>query len=256
MLHSSVCPIPRFAAGRPDQNSETAKKEYGPGQQRLDLQSVNKAADDRDEEEGGEGKPRVGEEHREQFFENVADNAHCSASIAGRRNTDAVTSPIARNRAAKTAKARSWPGQAMPSPSPVQNTPKADSIVPTPNFRVFSGTFASGLWMAMPIARMTTHAANAPRLAGHNRPRPEPTAMTIKTTSSPSSSTALKAVRPATQWSDLRSRPAVVASWAASEAKIASSSCSGITPAARRIALRSHPIPKTSRRMPITSWRR
>jgi hypothetical protein len=54
MLHSSVCSIPRFAAGRPDQNSETAEKENAPRQQRLDLQSVNKTADDRDDEKGGE----------------------------------------------------------------------------------------------------------------------------------------------------------------------------------------------------------
>jgi hypothetical protein len=29
-------------------------------------------------------------------------------------------------------------------PSPVQNTPKADSMTPTPNFRMFSGTLAIG----------------------------------------------------------------------------------------------------------------
>ena len=140
-----------------------------------------------------------------------------------------------------------------PSPSPVQNTPKADNMTPTPNLRVFSGTRDSGRWTTAPAASTSAQAASAPRLAGINSPRPTPTAMTMKTTSTPSSSTALRAVMPAAQPRLLRCRFACSARSAASEAKMASSSCNGIMPAARNDALLSQPRPKSSSRIPIAS---
>ncbi len=47
-------------------------------------------------------------------------------------------------------------------PSPVQNTPKAESIMPTPNFRVFSGTRASGPVYDDPSSTTARQAASAP----------------------------------------------------------------------------------------------
>src|SRR5262245_49198158 len=79
--------------------------------------------------------------------------------------------------------ARSSPGHGTPSPSPVQKTPKAESMTPTANLSVFSGTRSSGRCSAKPNVATTKQAASAPRLAAPTRPRPAPTAITINTTS-------------------------------------------------------------------------
>src|SRR6266850_1389801 len=65
---------------------------------------------------------------------------------------------------------------------------------PTANFSVFSGRRASGRRRARPVITTTTPAAAAPRIAGINIRPADPTAMTMKTTSIPSSTTALKVV--------------------------------------------------------------
>src|SRR5215469_16716210 len=141
----------------------------------------------------------LGNEHADQFGNDFLEHGHCTTSTLTLRAREAPTSPAARNRATNSSSAKSWPGQAIPSPSPVQKTPNADSITPTPNLRVFSGTRDSGRWSIAPAARTSAQAASAPRLAGNSNPRPAPTAITMNTTSRPSSSTALSAVIPATQ---------------------------------------------------------
>jgi hypothetical protein len=67
---------------------------------------------------------------------------------------------------------------------------------------------------------------------------------------------ALKLVSTATQSSPDAGRLACACSRAASAAKTAASSCSGMTPAERRIAFRSHRMPNSSRRIPIASCSR
>src|SRR5262249_47730185 len=71
----------------------------------------------------------------------------------------------AASRAKIPSSAKSSPGHSAPRPSPIQNTPKLVSISPTANLRVFSGTWASGLCTASPIAITTIRAARAPKVA-------------------------------------------------------------------------------------------
>src|SRR5882757_1767054 len=61
--------------------------------------------------------------------------------------------------------APSAPGQLTPAASPLQNTPKAVSMTPTRNFRVFSGTRVSGARTAKPAALTRTTAAIPPTAA-------------------------------------------------------------------------------------------
>src|SRR5262249_290152 len=61
--------------------------------------------------------------------------------------------------------AKSSPGQATPSPSPVQNTPNVVSMRPTTYFSVFSGTLESGRCTARPTASTAMKAASAPSAA-------------------------------------------------------------------------------------------
>src|SRR5262249_17587759 len=60
---------------------------------------------------------------------------------------------------------KSSPGQATPSPSPVQKTPKVVSMRPTRYLSVFSGTLESGRCTARPTASTAMKAASAPRAA-------------------------------------------------------------------------------------------
>ena len=64
--------------------------------------------------------------------------------VAAARAKPEASRPAPRNRAMNNSSARSCPGQAMPSPSPVQNTPKEHNMMLTPNLRRFSGTRDSG----------------------------------------------------------------------------------------------------------------
>src|SRR6516164_3054695 len=63
-------------------------------------------------------------------------------SSAPREKTTAE-SATTRNKAAKTGIAKSSPGHGTLSPSPIQNTPNAESTTPTANLSVFSGTRVS-----------------------------------------------------------------------------------------------------------------
>src|SRR5260370_8512194 len=89
-------------------------------------------------------KALLADEHADQFSSDFLEHRHYANSTRNLRAREAPISPAPRNRAANKSKATSCPGQAMPSPSPVQNTPKADNMMPTPNLRRFSGTRDSG----------------------------------------------------------------------------------------------------------------
>src|SRR6266850_1304993 len=204
--------------------------------------------DDRDD---GEGEHAVIDEQSDQLARNAGERSH-GATSSGRLTATAARAATSRKSAAKPMMARSAPGQATPRPSPVQNTPKADSMTPTANLSVFSDTRASGRRSTSPAIAIRPQAASAPALASRRSSRPEPTAITMKTTSSPSSSTALKLASPASQ--SRRERCSL--SSTVPEANAAASSCSGTTPAARRIALRSQRMPKRRSSTPITSCRR
>src|SRR6266513_2915119 len=111
-------------------------------------------------------QPLLGDEHAEQFGREFLEHHHNANSTARFRASVEARRPAPRNSATNNSSAKSCPGQAMPSPSPVQNTPKADSMTPTPNLRAFSGTRDSGRWTSAPAARTTAQAASAPRPAG------------------------------------------------------------------------------------------
>src|SRR6266566_8303005 len=182
-----------------DQQHGTTKRQDTPANQRVEAGQADQCARSRNDQEHGKRHPRIAKKHADQLGRDVFQQVHRTTSMAGLRASVEPTNPAARKIAAKTNSARSCPGQSSPNPSPVQNTPKADSITPTPNFRMFSGTRDSGRWTIAPISRTSAHAKSAPRLAGSNRPPPAPTAMTINTTSRPSSRTPFKAVMPAIQ---------------------------------------------------------
>ena len=91
--------------------------------------------------------------------------------------------------------ARSPPGQSAPAPSAAQNIPNEQSITPTANFIVFSGTRASGARSASPRAR---HGEDRDRRGRRGEADMRcwlaPKVSTMKATSRPSSSTPLKAI--------------------------------------------------------------
>src|SRR5882762_781850 len=144
-----------------------------------------------DYDNDGEREQAVVDEQTRHLTENVDEHLHERACAAGRRTSLTAASAAIRNSVANPRMARSSPGQGTPRPSPVQNTPNEDSMTPTVNLSVFSGTRASGRRTAKPTAATSAQAASAPMPAGTMRPRPAPTAMTTNTTSSPSRSIAL-----------------------------------------------------------------
>ena len=92
----------------------------------------------------------------------------------------------------RTSSAASDPGQCAPAPSAPQNVPNAVSMIPTTNFRVFSGTRASGARTAAPTAATSTTAQPAATAASGMLCALPPNVRAMNTTSSPSSSTPLK----------------------------------------------------------------
>src|SRR5215475_4493058 len=151
-----------------------------------------------------------------------------------------------------TGNAASSPGQLAPAPSTLQKIPNVVSITPTANFIEFSGTRASGARTARPTPATSTSAAAAPTAASGIEPCALPKVRTMNTTSSPSSSTPLNESVNPYQSTPARSTWAAPRASSSSRAKIASSSWSALYPLARRIALRSHCRPKTSRSAPTT----
>src|SRR2546425_12633633 len=159
---------------------------------------VNEAPHDRRKRDHADERERqhaVVDEQSRELPENAGNQLHVDTWASRRRTT--VASAATRTRsAAKARMTRSAPGQETPSPSPVQKRPKAESITPTVNLSAFSGTRASGRCTMSPTSATSAQAARAPMLAGTSSPRPAPTAITTNTTSSPSSSIALKLARP------------------------------------------------------------
>src|SRR6266511_3566099 len=149
---------------------------------------------------------------------------------------------------------RLWPPpRTMPSPSTDQKVPKLASIRPTPYFRVFSGTRASGRWAAAPRAITATPATAAPTAATGTLPAFSPKVITMKTTSTPSRNTPLNETTNENQSRPSRVPESAAAAAAVWEANAASSSWVASRPDERRIALRSHWRPNTSSRLPTTS---
>src|SRR6266496_608037 len=145
------------------------------------------------------------------------------------------------------------PPRTMPIPSTDQKVPKLVSIRPTPYFRVFSGTRASGRWAAAPRAITATPATAAPTAATGTLPAFSPKVITMKTTSTPSRNTPLNETTNENQSRPSRVPESAAAAAAVWEANAASSSWVASRPDERRIALRSHWRPNTSSRLPTTS---
>src|SRR5882762_5650022 len=116
--------------------------------------------DDRDD---GDGEHAVIDEQSGQLARNTGEHFHGATSI-GRLTATAARAATSRNNAAKPMMARSAPGQATPRPSPVQNTPKAESMTPTASLSVFSGTRARGRRSMSPASATRPQAPSAPTL--------------------------------------------------------------------------------------------
>src|SRR5579859_697991 len=241
---ASVSLAPDLAQAR-DQDEGRAEEQHraAPDPERQRRQDI---AGDRDPDQEADRQRGIVDEQAEQFLD---DRPHDRTAGRSRGLTICTSSAPSASQATIIAGIdQSSPGQARPSPSPVQNSPNDRIMVPTANLRVFSGTRASGRRSARPSASTTRNAATAPSVAGTKRPPAAPTAMTMKTTSRPSSSTALNAVISA-------AKSAAPCMAAVSLAKASVSSCSASRPAARRIALRSHRAPNRSSRTPTPSCR-
>src|SRR5262245_16093430 len=237
------------------EHNDVAGKQAGSSQQGMYAYQQKKQCSDRHDAHHSTGQEFVLYKQAQQSATDCDHCSHRANSRTGRLSAAAVIMPTARKIRANTTMARSSPGQPMPNPSPVQYTPNADNITPTPNFKIFSGTRASGRWTMIPASTTSAQAASAPRLAGQSKPRPAPTAMTMKTTSRPSSTTALKAAMPAIKLRRCFSRRASSCNCAVSSAKTASSSCKGIIAAARRMAFLSQRMPNKSSNIPTTNCR-
>src|SRR4029077_7504720 len=127
-----------------DQHRRAAKRQNGSANQRIETAQLDQRPGDRDQQQQGERQPGIAEEHADQLGGDFLQQGHRATSIAVPRAIAVPASPAPRKIATNSSSARSCPGRPSPSPSPVQNTPNADSMTPTPNFRVFSGTRDSG----------------------------------------------------------------------------------------------------------------
>src|SRR5262249_17673767 len=99
---------------------------------------------ERNDTKNCECKPSIVDKQPGQLAKETHQRAHCNACVPGRRVRTTATRATRRNSAAKAMIATSSPGQGTSRPSPIQNTPNADSMTPTMNLSVFSGTRASG----------------------------------------------------------------------------------------------------------------
>src|SRR5882762_508989 len=178
-------------------NSETAKQQETARRQWHLRNEGCRNSGEQDNRNDLQREQTIVDEQAGQLTKGSSQHVHDKATALGRRAMTTAARPTIRNRAAKTTIARSAPGQATPRPSPVQKMPNADSITPTANLSVFSGTRASGRCTTIPTPATSRHAARAPALAGTSSPRPALSAITMNTTSSPSRSTALKLASPA-----------------------------------------------------------
>ena len=100
----------------------------------------------------------------------------------------------ASHRPASMSSAASPSGQRTSSPSAVKKVPKLVSISPTTYLSSLSGTRRSGRCSAAPRPTVASAATPAPSSAGSRPPGRAARAVTIRMTSTPSSSTPLKAI--------------------------------------------------------------
>ncbi len=162
----------------------------------------------------------------------------------------------------------SWYARApmMPEITPQRDIRKTRSQSPPQRTQ---RTPVSQMQPAMPISSITPYmwivkcdqswnepddgAAAAPAAAGTSLAL-SPNVITMKTTSAPSRKTPLNETTNAIQSSPNRRSSRARFAASACSRKASSSSCSAFSPAERRIALRSHCSPKTSRSVPMPSW--
>src|SRR6266540_3174781 len=146
---------------------------------------------------------------------------------------------------------RLWPPpRTMPSPSTDQKVPKLASIRPTPYFRVFSGTRASGRWAAAPRAITATPATAAPTAAAvweanaasssWVASRPDERRIALRSHWRPNTSSRL----PTTSCSSA-SGSQVVSAYPAARVKAASAATAAATPERAERQLRVAPIAST-----------
>src|SRR3984893_1098061 len=194
-----------------NKDAEASEQQHGASHQMQIRHDGRKNARQHDDRKDHQRKRAVVDKQPDQFAKHRDQHVHDKAFMPGRRSnaTDAI--PTARNRTANPPIARSAPGQDTPRPSPVQKMPNAESMTPTANLSVFSGTRATGRCTTKPTPATSRHAAAAPALAGINIPRPALSAITMNTTSSPSRRTALKLASAASQSSRASLRRGVLA---------------------------------------------
>src|SRR5712671_1905346 len=182
-----------------NKDAEATKQQYSARRQLKIRHEGRKNARQYDHRKTHQRKRAVIDKQPDQFTKHRDQHVHDKAFMRGRRKNATDANPTIRNRTANPTIARSAPGHATPRPSPVQKRPNADSMTPTANLSVFSGTRASGRCTTKPTPATSRHAATAPALAGTSVPRPALRAITMNTTSSPSRSTALKLASAASQ---------------------------------------------------------
>jgi len=152
-------------------------------------------------------------------------------TVAACASEDAVArSDTVRNAAARPRTARSAPANGSRGLRRSRNAPKLPIRTPTESFSVFSGTRVSGPRSASAASATATAAPTAPRLAGTIMWPTAPTARTMKTTSRPSRTTALKVVTSATGSHRVAVASAVPASAAVAPSNARRSSWSGMIP--------------------------
>src|SRR6516165_10262717 len=81
------------------------------------------------------------------------------AGTSARVRRSSVVYPSATSTTTGTSRAASFPGHDTPAPSAPQKIPNEVSMTPTANFRVFSGTLASGACTTTPPTATTITAA-------------------------------------------------------------------------------------------------
>src|SRR5258708_3621323 len=153
------------SCGRPGdaerQGHEAAARQQGAGDQRTTGQQRPAKSGGEHRHDRADAEEGVVHEETDHPAAQGCERAHREAPASIRATDGTASSPTSRNIAANATRARSWPGQATPSPSPVQKTPNAESITPTPNFKVFSGTRVSGRCRIRPMTRTRMQAASA-----------------------------------------------------------------------------------------------
>src|SRR3954470_12166536 len=179
----------------------------GPGQEREQDEAAGvlppvrrsgRGAQDRGDPHGDEDadrqRPRLAQDE-------LADRPHhAAASVdAGRpppapASTRTAPCDTSSQTASTSRSAPSPSGQSTPSPSAQKNVPNVVSTSPTTYFSSLSGSFRSGRCSTSPRPRTSTTAAAPPTSAGASPPGRAASTVTMRMTSTPSSSTPLNAI--------------------------------------------------------------